>query len=170
MSLPVVEMTLQLLDFNRERTLATLATIEKLPDPAKGLGWRPGAGRAHIAWQIMHVGITEEMFATERLLGTAPAYADLVPRFIGGSLPDDNIPALSTIRDVLAQSREHLRKTLSQLGDADLATTPSTLPSGLKERGFTVAKVLQILAWHEPHHQGQAHITLNLLKATGVAG
>ena len=169
MSLPVIDMTLQLLDFIRERTLATLATIEKLPDPAKGLGWRPGPGRAHIAWQLTHVGITEELFATERLLGTAPAYADLVPRFKGGSTPDDNIPALSTIRDVLAQSREHLRMTLSQVSEADLATIPPTLPPGLKERGFTVAKVLQILPWHEAHHQGQAHITLNLLKASGAA-
>lgn len=168
MPLPIVEMTLQLIDFNRERTLATLATIEKLSDPAKALGWRPGTGRAHIAWQLTHVGITEELFATERLLGTAPAYADLVPRFKGGSTPDDDIPALSTIRDILAQSREHLRKTLSQLKEADLATTPSTLPQGLKDRGFTVAKVLQILSWHEAHHQGQAHITLNMLKAAGV--
>jgi len=136
MSLPIVEMTLQLLDFNRERTLATLAAMEKLPDPSKGLGWRPGPGRAHIAWQIMHVGITEELFASERLLGTAPAYAELVPRFKGGSTPDDNIPSLSTIRDVLAQSREHLRKTLSRLSEADLATIPPTLPPGLKERGF----------------------------------
>ena len=170
MSLPVVDMTLQLLDFNRERTLGTLAAIEKLPDPVQALGWRPGPGRAHIAWQLMHLGITEELFATERLLGTAPSYADLVPRFKGGSTPDDNIPAPSVIRDVLAQSREHLRKTLSQLVEADLATSPPTLPPGLKERGFTIAKVLQILSWHEPHHQGQGHITLNLLKASGVAG
>lgn len=162
MSLPVVDMTLQLLDFFRERTLGTLATIEKLPDPAKALGWRPGPGRAHIAWQITHLAITEELFATERLLGTAPAYAELVPRFKGGSTPDDNIPALSTIRDVLAQSREHLRKTLSQLSQADLVT----IPPALKERGVTIAKVLQILPWHEAHHQGQAHITLNLLKAS----
>jgi hypothetical protein len=25
--------------------------------------------------------------------------------------------------------------------------------------------VLHILAWHEAHHQGQAHITLNLYRA-----
>src|SRR5258707_15543092 len=166
MTLPIVEMTLQLIDFNRERTLATLATIEKLPDPAKALGWRPGPGRAHIAWQITHLGITEELFASERLLGTAPAYADLVPRFKGGSTPDDNIPALSTIRDVLAQSREHLRKTLSQLTEADLAK----IPPALKERGISIGKALQIILWHEPHHQGQAQNTLNLFKASGAGG
>jgi uncharacterized damage-inducible protein DinB len=164
MSLPVIDTTLSLLDFFRERTLGTLAAIEKLPDPAKALGWRPGPGRAHSAWQLMHIGITEELFATERFLGTAPAYSDLVSRFKGGSTPDDNIPSLSAIRDVLAQSREHLRHTLRQLGEADLGT----IPPALKERGITIAKALQILPWHEAHHQGQAHITLNLLKASGA--
>lgn len=165
MSLPVIDVTLPLLDSIRERTLATLAAIEKLPDPAQALGWRPGPGRAHIAWQMMHIGITEELFATERFFGTTPAYADLVPRFKGGSTPDDNIPSLSAIRDVLAQSREHLRQTVMQFQEADLAK----IPPALKERGITIAKALQILPWHEAHHQGQAHITLNLYKALGAA-
>lgn len=162
MTLPYAETMLQLYDFNRERTLATLAAIEKLPDPAKALGWRPGPGRAHIGWQIMHVGITEELFASDRFLGTPPAYADLVPRFRGGSTPDDNIPTLSSIREVLAQSREHLRKTISQFTAADL----ERIPPALKERGLSIGKALYVIAWHEPHHQGQAHITLNLFKAS----
>jgi len=166
MSTPLIDTTLQLMDFNRERTLGTLAAIEKLPDPAKALGWRPGPGRAHIAWQITHLGITEELFATERFVGTPPAFADKVPRFKGGSTPDDNIPSLATIRDILAQSREHLRKTISQLTEADL----SKIPPALKERGISIGKALQIILWHEAHHQGQAHITLNLFKASGVGG
>lgn len=161
MSIPVVEFTLQLLEMTRERTLGTLAAIEKLPGPAKALGWRPGPGRAHIAWQLTHVGITEELFATERIVGTSPGFADLVPRFRGGSTPDDNIPAAAQIRDVLTQSREHLKRTLSQLNEADLGV----IPPALKERGINIAKVLQILVWHESHHQGQAHITLNLFKS-----
>jgi hypothetical protein len=28
-----------------------------------------------------------------------------------------------------------------------------------------IMNVLQIISWHEPHHQGQAHITFNLWKA-----
>src|SRR5262245_14079993 len=96
---PLIQTTPQLIEFARERTLATLAAIEQMPDPQKVLGWRPGPGRAHIAWQLMHVAITEELFATERLRGTSPAFADLVPRFKGGSTPDNNIPPLATIRD-----------------------------------------------------------------------
>jgi len=163
MTMPLIDMTLQQMDLNRERTLATLAAIEKLPDPAKALGWRPGPGRAHIAWQLTHVGITEELFASERFLGTTPAFADLVPRFKGGSTPDDNIPPAATVRDVLTQSREHLRKTISQLTEADLPK----IPPALKERGLSIGKALQIIVWHEAHHQGQAHITLNLFKAAG---
>jgi uncharacterized damage-inducible protein DinB len=160
MTLPLIDITLQQMDLNRERTLATLAAAEKLPDPTRALGWRPGPGRAHIAWQLTHVGITEELFATERFLGTSPAFADLVPRFKGGSTPDDNIPSPAVIRDVLTRSREDLRKTISQLAETDLAR----IPPALKERGLSIGKALQIIIWHEAHHQGQAHITLNLFK------
>src|SRR5262245_30764447 len=127
MATNIFEQTLTLLDFYRERTLATLAAIEKLPDPAKALGWRPGPGRAHLAWQLTHIGVTEELFATERLVGTPPGFADLVPRFRGGSTPDDNIPSLATIGEVLGASREHLRGTLRSLTEADLAKVPPAL-------------------------------------------
>ena len=112
-------------DFHRSRTLDLLDRVLQEPDPQAVLGWRPGPGRAHIAWQLMHIGVTEEIFATERL---APekvgAFQELWPRFRGGSTPDDDIPTPDVIR-----------------------------------------RVLYILGWHEAHHHGQAHITLNLYKA-----
>jgi uncharacterized damage-inducible protein DinB len=149
--------------FNRPRTLGLLDKIEAEKEPQKILGWRPGPGRAHIAWQLMHIGITEELFATERLApGTKPAFADLVPRFKGGSTPDDEIPQASLIRRVLNESREHLLTTLGHFGDKDLGT----IPEAFKERKMALVDILNIIAWHEPHHQGQAHITLNLYKAT----
>ena len=148
--------------FNRTRTLATLERAEKEASPQAALGYRPGPGRAHVAWQLMHIAITEELFATERLVpGAKPAYADLVPRFRGGSTPDDDIPSADVIRRILTESRAHLLETLSRFGDKDLGT----IPEGLKERKLTMLDVLHILAWHEGHHQGQAHITLNLLAA-----
>jgi hypothetical protein len=138
-----------------------LEKIEQQPDPQKILGWRPGPGRAHIAWQLTHIGITEELFATERLLpGTKPAFADLVPRFRGGSTPDDDIPPAALIRQILTVSREHLLATISRFGDGDL----SQVFQIAKDRQLSLSDVLHILAWHEPHHQGQAHITLNLYK------
>ena len=148
--------------FNRPRTLGLLDKIEAEPDPQRILGWRPGPGRAHIAWQLTHIGITEELFATERLRpGTSPAFADLVPRFKGGSTPDDNIPSAATIRQVLNDSRQHLLATLGTFGDTQLGW----MPPALAERKLSFLDVLHILAWHEGHHQGQAHITFNLYKA-----
>jgi len=149
--------------FNRPRTLGLLDKIEQEKEPQKILGWRPGPGRAHIAWQLTHIGITEELFATERLVsGAKPAFSDLVPRFKGGSKPDDEIPPAALIRKVLTESRQHLLETLSKFGDKDLGT----IPESFKERGLALVDILNILAWHEPHHQGQAHITFNLFKAT----
>jgi hypothetical protein len=148
--------------FNRPRTLGLLEKIEQEKDPQRILGWRPGPGRAHIAWQLTHIGITEELFATERLVpGAKPAFADLVPRFKGGSTPDDEIPQASLIRTVLEQSRAHLLETIARFSDKDLGT----IPEGFKERKLALVDILHILAWHEPHHQGQAHITFNLFRA-----
>ena len=39
------------------------------------------------------------------------------------------------------------------------------IPAGLKERGWTLQQVIELIAWHEGHHHGQAHLTLNLFKA-----
>jgi len=149
--------------FNRPRTLGLLDKIEQEQEPEKILGWRPGPGRAHIAWQLMHIGVTEELFATERLFpGSKPAFSELIPRFKGGSTPDDEIPTAAVIRKVLTESRAHLLETLARFGDKDLGT----IPEFFKERKLALVDVLHIIAWHEPHHQGQAHITSNLYKAT----
>jgi uncharacterized damage-inducible protein DinB len=148
--------------FNRVRTLATLEEIEKLPRPAEALSFRLGPGRAHIGWQLLHVGITEELFATERLApDKPPKWNDLWPRFRGGSKPDDDIPSAGTIREILAESRERLLATLSGYTDDRLGE----IPPPLAQRKLTFLDVLHILSWHEAHHQGQAHAMLNSYKA-----
>lgn len=160
-----IETCLSQWEMNRTRTLSKLEEIAKLPNAEVVLGWRPGPGRAHIAWQFLHIGITEELFATERLIGTAPGFADLVPRFRGGSTPDDNIPTLDRIRDVLDASRTHLLQTVSTFQESDL----TIIPPAMKERGLNIGQILQLLSWHEAHHQGQAHLTFNLCKAANPA-
>lgn len=153
--------------FYRERTLGLLDKIAEQPDPQAALAWRPGPGRAHIGWQLMHIGVTEEIFATERLLPEKPAaFAELWPRFRGGSTPDDNVPDAATIRRVLTESREHLLDTLSHYGDERLGE----IPPALAARKLTVFDVLYILGWHESHHHGQAHITLNLFNNRHAGG
>ena len=151
-------------EFNRNRTLLTLDEVAKQSDPAAVLGWRPGPGRAHIAWQLMHVAVTEELFATDRLFGKTAGFSELLPRFKGGSTPDDQIPNVDQIREVLAASRQHLLDGIATLTEADL----TRVPDALKERNWTIARALQVLSWHEAHHQGQAHITLNLWKNRAI--
>lgn len=157
-STSTVETFLPLYALNRQRTLGVLDKIEQLPNPDEVLLWRPAPGRAHIGWQLMHVAMTEELFATERLLGTTPGFGDLVLRFKFGSTPDDNLPSRAEIRQALAESRQHLEATLRQFGDERL----DYIAPALAQRQMTVLGVLHILAWHEAHHQGQAHITLNM--------
>ena len=153
---------IKLYEFNRTRTLSVLDRAEKAANPRELLGWRPGAGRAHVAWQLMHIGITEEIFATERLApDKSGSFTELWPRFRGGSTPDDEIPSTDQIRRVLGEAREHLLDTLSRYSEDNLAD----IPDALKERRLTLLNVLHILNWHESHHQGQAHITLNILEA-----
>ncbi len=158
----IIETTVDMWKFNRDRTNATLDAIAELDDPQGALGWQAAAGRAHIAWQLMHIGITEELFATERLKETGTNYPDLVPRFRGGSTPDDDIPSLEVIRDVLNTSREHLLSTIATFSDDDL----EMIPEPFKERGWTLGTAIKIISWHEGHHQGQAHAMLNLYDAS----
>lgn len=150
------------MEFNRTRTIGTLEEIAKQANPALVLGWRPAPGRAHPGWQLLHIAMTEELFATERLFGRPPGYSELVPRFKGGSTPDDNLPSLDDIRDILQDTRTHLRNALSTFGDQDLGV----IPEAFRERGWTLERILQVICWHEAHHQGQIHSTLNLWKAT----
>jgi uncharacterized damage-inducible protein DinB len=159
-----VDVFLPAYKLNRQRTLGLLEQIEQLPDPIEALGWRPGPGRAHIAWQLMHIGITEELFASERLAPHMPGMmTELWPRFRGGSTPDDDIPTAETIHKALGQGRERLVATLSEFGDDRLGE----IPAALAARKLTILDVLHILGWHEGHHQGQAHITFNLWKNRG---
>ena len=158
----IIETHLETMLFFRPRTLGILDKIEQQADPIAVLGWRPGPGRAHIGWQLMHVAVTEEIFASERLAPHKQGeWQELWPRFRGGSTPDDNIPTPEEIRAVLAGAREHLTETLREIGDARL----DEIPAALAERKLTHRDCLSILLWHEAHHQGQAHITLNLFNA-----
>jgi uncharacterized damage-inducible protein DinB len=156
-----IETFIPLFEASRKRTLALLDKVAAEPAGKAALAWQPGPGRAHIGWQLMHVAVTEELFATERLAPIKPnAFAELTARFRGGSAPDGNVPSADEIRRVLEQSRAHLLATIREWGDSRL----TEIPPALAERKWTFLDVLHVLAWHEPHHQGQAHITFNLFK------
>lgn len=154
-----VQIFLDAYQLNRDRTLGLLEKIVQQPAPQEVLAWRPGPGRAHIGWQLMHIAITEELFATERLNPERPpAFSELWPQFRGGSTPQDVAPSPATIRQVLDESRQHLVETLMGYGEDRL----SEIPPAMAARNLTVRQILALIGWHEAHHQGQAHITLNL--------
>ena len=156
------ELLIKSLEFARARTLGLLDSIEKEPDPQAVLAWRPGPGRAYrlaVDARRRHRGD----FRHERLAPRKEAHwKELWPRFRGGSTPDDDVPSATMIRDVLKGAREHLLATLREIGDARL----DEIPEALRERKLTFRDVFFVLAWHEAHHQGQAHLTLNLYKAS----
>jgi uncharacterized damage-inducible protein DinB len=150
----------EMLDFSRQKTLGLVDNLAKQANVKATLGWRPAPGRAHLAWQLMHIAATDDRHVHVRMLGGQPQEAELVRRFAGGSTPDEDIPTVDEIRHYLATQRAELMGHLKTLPDSALATKPN------EQAPWTYREWLKVLAWHEAHHQGQAHITLNLYRAT----
>ena len=117
----------------------------------------------------MHLGITEEIFATERLatIDHSP-HRDHWSRFRGGSTPDDEIRGSDQIRIVLTDGRRQLVETLAGYDDSQLDDL-IWHHHGMKT-DISLLTTLHIIGYHESHHQGQAHLTLNLFKANQIHG
>jgi hypothetical protein len=160
---------IEVLDFNRKRTLAFIDTLAKQPNVQLVLGWRPGPGRSHIAWQLMHIAATDDRHLHVRAQGGQPHNPGYVERFAGGSTPDDDIPALDELRRYLEEQRRQLLAYAGTLDDAALSRKPND------QMPWPHGEWFKVLAWHEAHHQGQAHITFNLYRSAhdpvvGVTG
>lgn len=150
---------IEFMEFARKKTAELLDTIGKQPAPEKILGWRPGPGRAHIAWQLMHIAATDDRHLYVRMRGGEPKEPEHVRRFAGGSTPDDQPIALAEINRYLNDRRRELLDHLRSLPESDLANKPNP------QAPWTYHEWFKVLAWHEAHHQGQAHLTLNLYRA-----
>ena len=148
------------LDFTRDRLMGSLDGIEKSgQDMQTVLGWRPAAGRAHIAWQAMHCAATHDRYVNVRMKGGEPTDPSLCEAYAGGSTPSDsNIPTLAAIREKLVVNFDAFKAFLSS---ADL-TKVTDFPNNIQR---TIAESAILLAWHEAHHQGQIHLTWNMFKA-----
>lgn len=155
------------MEFSRSRLLGTLDAIEKSArekghDLARILAWRPGPGRAHIAWQAMHCAATHDKYLNANLRGRIPSDESLVAHFGGGSIPSDaNVPTLPTIREKLAARYADFKAYVAALDPAGL----SRLIPGPSNTQRSVGEAILLLTWHEAHHQGQIHLTWNLYKA-----
>lgn len=157
------ETLLAAMDFARARLLATLDTIEKSgQESAKVLAWRPGPGRAHMAWQFAHCAATHHKHLYVTLQGKPIPDEAFVAAYAGGSTPSDqNVPTASALRDRLASTYADFRKFIASLGEQDLVNR-KVGPAG-KER--LLSEWIMLYTWHEAHHQGQIHLTWNLYKA-----
>jgi hypothetical protein len=151
------------LEFSRARLLGVLDGIEKSgQDVAQVLAWRPGVGRAHIAWQAMHCAATHDRYVNVRLQGGTETDPELVKNFAGGSTPSDSlVPSLADIRSALEKHYAAFKAFLAAATPEQLAQVQD-FPNGVKR---SVAESIVLLTWHEAHHQGQIHLTWNLYKA-----
>lgn len=151
------------MEFSHGRLLGVLETIEKSgQDGGSVLAWRPGPGRAHIAWQAMHCAATHDAYLNIGLLKGAAKDQALVKSFSGGTTPsDENIPSLGVIRDKLASAYTDFKNFVARQTPQSLEV--KALSPGGKER--TVGESILLLIWHETHHQGQIQLTWNLYKA-----
>lgn len=153
---------LQCMDFSRGRLMATLDTIEKSgQDVNKVLAWRPGPGRAHMAWQFMHCASTYHRNTHVNFMNGQGKDDAMYAAFGGTSTPSDqNIPSVEKIRQTLESSYADYRAAIAKLKPEDLSRM-----IGPPERARSLADTIVLYTWHEAHHQGQIHITWNLYKA-----
>jgi hypothetical protein len=154
---------ISVLDFSRSRLLAIISTIEKSgQDVQKVLAWRPGPGRAHIGWQLMHCAATHDRYLNVAMLGGKPKDEAIIAGFAGGSTPSDtNVPTMDGIKSHLESTYADFRAYVGGLSSSDLLNRKVGQPG--KER--VLGEAITLLAWHEAHHQGQVHLTWNLYKA-----
>src|SRR5579863_3181818 len=145
------------MEFSRTRLLASLDGIEKSGQyVAKVLAWRPGPGRAHIAWQAMHCAATHDRYLNVRLQDKPAKDEAFCNSYGGGSTPSDtNIPTLAAIRAKLSETFEPFKAYIKSLTPHDLQRQ-ITFPGG---QSRSVGESILLLAWHEGHHQGQLHLT-----------
>ena len=150
------------LEFSRARLLGTLSAIGTSgQDTAKVLAWRPGVGRAHIAWQAMHCAATHDKYLHVGILGqSGPSDPVLVAAYGGGSTPSDqNVLSLTEIQQSLAKHYDAFKAYIATLQPADLDRVV-----GPPDRRRSIGDSIVLMTWHETHHQGQIHLTWNLYK------
>jgi uncharacterized damage-inducible protein DinB len=153
---------ISMMEMVRQRLLGSLEAIEKSGrDVGEVLRWRPGAGRAHIAWQAMHCAATHDRYLNVFIKGESPVDEKLVAAFGGGSVPSDqNVPGLGEIRQALEKNLRAFTDYVRTLKAEDLGRMV-----GPADRRRTLGDAIQIMVWHEAHHQGQIHLTWNLHQA-----
>ena len=152
------------LDYHRNGVDELLAKIEKSPDPAGALAFRPGKDRAQIGWQLMHIAAADDSLLNGMLTTNEPLSAAHVETYQGSKRTPDEIPDLPLIKKYLKDTRDNLKTFIADMDMSKLNEKPHEKSWGTHLAG------LQNALFHEAHHQGQAHLTFNLYKVhKGIA-
>ena len=140
--------------------------IEKLPDHTKGQPtvcvWLWGGRRGVAVGRISESA--EEISCGERLLSDGrPSGGICGPASATAARPITTFPRRPRYRQTLDGVTPTAAGTPTWL---DLRRrTVARVPPAVGQRELTFLDVLHILGWHEAHHQGQAHATLNSYRA-----
>ena len=110
----------------------------------------------------MHIAATDDRHLNVRIKQGESVSPEYAKRFAGGSVPDDSIPTVEEVRKYLTERRTAIAEHFQSLREEQLATKPH------EQAPWNYQDWMKLLAWHEAHHQGQAHLTLNLYKASKI--
>lgn len=152
---------LDTLAFSRKAFMGLLESI-----PEDKLCHQPFDSANHAMWIAGHLACTDEYFLSK--LGGRPfnKFEAWEKTFFMGSKPTPNpsdYPAITEVKETLANNREQL---ISWLKTWDDATLRSPLPGDLKDFAKTHASWITTLAWHEGMHTGQL---ATIRKSLGLA-
>lgn len=149
-------LVLEQIAFNRGATNKLLEEIEKTGRADQVLRWQAAPGRASIGWQLMHLAATEDAFAA-RVFGSGTLVSEQYSKqFRSGQVPSAEVPSLKDLRAYLTGTRQALELSLQKFAFLNLDQKPSA------DARFNYQTALNILLYHEAHHQGQARATFNL--------
>ena len=87
--------------------------------------------------------------------------------FAVDSVPSDaNVPSAAAIRQLLEAKYSALKNWISEQSPEGM----NRMVSAGKNKTRSIGETIIVLAWHEAHHQGQAHLTFNMYKAAQEKG
>lgn len=153
------DLVLHQMTYNRNATREVLTGMEKTGQFEKALLFRPPTGRASIAFQLMHIAASDDVLLAENLAIQPPVSLAYIDAYARGKKPPEKHPSRADIEAYLKKTSDALRAHIRAMKPGDLGKKPHAKSWG------TNFEMLQSVIFHEAHHQGQAHLTLNIFKA-----
>ena len=147
------------MSYNRNLTREVISGMEKTGQFEAALRFRPPTGRAPIAFQLMHIAAADDVLLAENLALRPPISAAFIDQYARGKPSAAVHPTRAVIEEYLSKTSKALRAHIKGMRAAELDRKPHPKAWG------TNYEMLQNVVFHEAHHQGQAHLTLNIFRA-----